>query len=409
MKKEVTVVMVALGGYGNLYLAELFHAAGHNARFVAGVDPNPVGCRYLDAFKETGIPIYPDLDSFYAAADADLVMLAPPIHLHLPFTLTALAHGSHVLCEKPVAATVQDARQMAEAERVAGKFVGIGYQWSYSAAIQALKRDVMDGVLGRPLRLRTKVFWPRGTAYYSRNNWAAKLKSPGGDWILDSPAHNATAHYLHNCFYILGATRETSAWPVDVQAELYRANPIENYDTAAIRCHTAAGVEILFYTAHPVPNNIGPIFSYEFENATVEYEAYRESVLAHFCDGRVKDYGNPYANQMDKIWQAVEAVRTGAPLACGIEAATPQVLCINGAQESRWKIATFPQEILNIRLDEERGDHLTWVGGLQEALETCFERGLLPSEVGAYPWAKPGELIDLRDYRKFPAFHDAEA
>ncbi|HOT90565.1 MAG TPA: Gfo/Idh/MocA family oxidoreductase [Anaerolineae bacterium] len=410
--KEVTVAMVALGGYGNSYLAELFTlAAEHNARFVAGIDPNPVGCRHLEAFKETGVPIYPDLDSFYAESWADLVVLSPPIHLHLPFTLKALAHGSHVLCEKPVTATVQDAWRMAEAARASGKLVGIGYQWSYSAAIQALKRDIMDGVLGRPLRLRTKVFWPRGSAYYGRNTWAAKLKGPNGEWILDSPAHNATAHYLHNCFYILGDTRETSAWPVDVQAELYRANPIENYDTAAIRCHTADGVEILFYTTHAVPNNIGPIFSYEFENAVVTYAAYSESMPVYFHDGSVKDYGNPYADQIGKLWQAVDAVRTGEPLACSVEGAIPEVLCINGAQESMWEIAEFPKNLIRCRDhqgdgpgSDRPGDRLTWVEGLQEALELCFDRGLLPSEVG-FPWAKSGALIDLRDYREFPMFH----
>lgn len=406
-KKEVTVAMVALGGYGNSYLAELFNAsAEHNARFVAGIDPNPVACRFLDTFKETGVPIYPDLDSFYAASSADLVVLSPPIHLHLPFVQKALAHGSHVLCEKPVTATVQDAWMMAEAQRKANRLVGIGYQWSFSPAVQTLKRDVMDGVLGRPLRLRTKVFWPRGDSYYGRNTWAAKLRAPNGAWILDSPAHNATAHYLHNCFYVLGATRETSAWPVDVQAELYRANPVENYDTAAIRCHTEAGVEILFYTAHPVTNNIGPIFSYEFENAEVLYQAYTDSILAHFRDGSVKDYGNPYDGQIEnKLWQAVDAVRTGAPMACSIEGAIPEVMCTNGAQESMWEIAEFPKAMLRTRLDVERDDRLTWVEGLQETFEACYDRGVLPSEMETVPWAKPGDLIDLRDYREFPAFH----
>jgi predicted dehydrogenase len=406
-KKEVTVAMVALGGYGNSYLAELFTAsAEHNARFVAGIDPNPVACRFLDTFKETGVPIYPDLDSFYAASSADLVVLSPPIHLHLPFVQKALAHGSHILCEKPVTATVQEAWKMVEAQRVSGKLVGIGYQWSFSPAIQTLKRDVMDGVLGRPLRLRTKVFWPRGDSYYGRNTWAAKLRAPNGAWILDSPAHNATAHYLHNCFYVLGKTRETSAWPVDVQAELYRANPVENYDTAAIRCHTESGVEILFYTAHPVPNNIGPIFSYEFENAKVIYQAYSESIFARFRDGSVKDYGNPYAGQIEnKLWQAVDAVRTGTPLACSIEGAIPEVMCTNGAQESMWEIAEFPKELLRTRLDVERDDRLTWVEGLQETFEACYDQGVLPSELGTIPWAKSGDLIDLRDYREFPAFH----
>ncbi len=405
MKEEVTVALVALGGYGNFYLRSLLQdAAAHHVRLVAGIDPNPVACQHLAELEAAHIPIYPDLQHFYANNSADLVMIAAPIHLHLPFTATALEHGSHILCEKPLTGTIQEARQMLDIAGQSPQFVAIGYQWSYARAIQNLKQDVLSGELGRPLRLRTKVFWPRAAGYYARNAWAARLKASNGAWILDSPAQNATAHYLHNCFYILGKTRETSAWPVDVQAELYRANPIENYDTAAIRCHTEEGTEILFYTAHPVSNNIGPVLSYEFERAVVEYQHRGDPLVARFHDGRIKDYGNPYEDDAGKLWQAADTVRYGRetrPPACGIEAAIPHVLCINGAQESMWDIATFPPDLLRQRQEVESGDLLTWVDGLQAALEIGFDQGKLPSEIGA-PWAKSGAVINLKDYTQFP-------
>ena len=87
---------------------------------------------------------------------------------------------------------------------------------------------------------------------------------------LDSVASNATAHYLHNMFYVLGDSVEKSAKPVKWLPS-YRANPIENFDTAAIRAKTEEGVEILFLTTHAV--NIHPIpqFCYEFENARVVF------------------------------------------------------------------------------------------------------------------------------------------
>ncbi|MCD6285361.1 MAG: Gfo/Idh/MocA family oxidoreductase [Anaerolineae bacterium] len=404
--KDVTVAMVALGGYGNTYLARLFGNGEHGGfRLVAGIDPDPKGCRYLDAFKELEIPIYADLDHFYAesaaSAGVDLVVIAAPISLHLPFTHTALAHGSNVLCEKPVTATIQDALQMAAAEAAAGGFVGIGYQWSFSDTIQALKADIVAGVLGKPLRFRTKVLWPRPHSYYHRNNWAAKLKTANGSWVLDSPVNNATAHYLHNCFYVLGETRETSARPVDVQAELYRANDIENYDTAAVRCHTEDGVEILFYAAHPVNENIGPVLSYEFENAVVEYEARDTPMVARFKDGRVKDYGSPFANEGKKLWDAIEASRTGAPLACSISAAMSHTLAVNGAQESVESILDFPDDL--VRRYDQNGDELLYVEGLVETLGRCYDQGVMPSELGDVPWAKIGRVVDLRDYRHYPS------
>ena len=189
---------------------------------------------------------------------------------------------------------------------------------------------------------------------------------------------------------------------VDVQAELYRANHIENYDTAAIRCHTDTGTEIVFYTAHPVANNIGPVLHYEFEKAVVDFAPPANRLLAHFHNGQVKDYGNPSDNDAPKLWQAVQVMRTGEPLACGVLAASTHTLCINGAQESVDAVSNFPDEL--VQVSQEAGDTLTWVTGLQEILEACYEKGVLPSELApAVPWARAGHPVDLRDYKFYPS------
>jgi len=398
--QDVSVALVGLGGYGNIYLSQLLGGDHSGYRFVAGIDPDPKLCRFLDTLGESGIPIYPDLDHFFAERTADLVVIAAPIPLHLPFTKTALEHGSSVLCEKPITATVQEALEMAAAEEAAEGFVGIGYQWSYAAAIQALKADVMAGALGKPLRFRTKVLWPRTLSYYSRNNWAAKLKTAAGAWVLDSPVNNATAHYLHNCFYVLGETRETSTRPVDVQAELYRANDIENYDTAALRCHTENGVELLFYTAHPIEVEDGPVFVYEFEDAAVVYESRGSSIVARFRDGRVRNYGDPFTGEVQKLWDAVDAFHSGAPPACSVSAATSHTMAVNGAQESA-TIADFPVDV--VRRQAHGDDELVYVEGLSAVLNSCFDKGIMPSELGDVAWAQTGRVVDLRDYRHYPS------
>jgi hypothetical protein len=67
-----------------------------------------------------------------------------------------------------------------------------------------------------------------------------------------------------------------------------------------------------------VDQNIGPILIYEFEDAVVTYAAYGNPLVARFTNGEIKDYGDPFADEGNKLWQAIDAVRTGAPLACGI-------------------------------------------------------------------------------------------
>ncbi len=409
MRKAVSVALVGIGGYGNVYLRELLPAhAEQRLQLVAGIDPAPRECQHLQAFADAGIPIYAGLEEFYATSEAELVIITAPIHWHAPLTCLALEHGSHVLCEKPVAATIQEAHAMAHVAEAAQRFVAIGYQWSFSDAIQALKDDILSGAFGRPLCLKTRIFAPRSLSYFTRSDWAGKLKTANGAWVLDSIANNATAHYLHNMLYILGDRRETSAWPIDVQAELYRANAIENYDAAAIRCHTGDGVEILFYAAHCVTTHRDPTVHYEFEQAIVEFtEAPERSLTARFHDGRITHYGDPNATRSNKLWQCVDTVndsqesRAAMPVACGIGAAMPHIVCINGAQESMPDISSFPANL--IRKDERQDDTFIWVEGLQEQFEACYEQHLLPSEKPDITWAASGTVVDLRDYRVFPS------
>jgi hypothetical protein len=220
---------------------------------------------------------------------------------------------------------------------------------------------------------------------------------PAGDGVLDSPANNATAHYLHNMLYLLGRTRETSATPMTVQAELYRANDIENYDTAAIRAVTDAGVEVLFYTSHTVQEQLGVLCQFEFELATVEYDAGGAAeFIVRYRDGRTKSYGAPNVDRHLKIWQCADAVRGGAgtSIACGIRAALPHTLCIVAAQESAASIATFPQSMR--RQHEDNGDSMVFIEGLSAGLLESYKNDALPAELPQFAaWAKPGLPIHM--------------
>jgi len=44
--------------------------------------------------------------------------------------------------------------------------------------------------------MKTLCFWQRDENYYRRSGWAGKIKDKKGNWILDSPANNAMAHFL---------------------------------------------------------------------------------------------------------------------------------------------------------------------------------------------------------------------
>jgi predicted dehydrogenase len=400
MPDTVSVVLVGVGGYGGTYVQALLDdGAVHGVRIAGVVDPYAERAKRVDELCSLGVPMVPDLDAFYAAAAADLAVISSPIHLHCPQTCAALAQGSSVLCEKPLGATIQEAHRMIAARDAAERFVAIGYQWSFSATMQALKADILKGDLGAPRRLRTLVLWPRNEAYFARNSWAGAKTDGRGHWILDSPVNNATAHYLHNMFYVTGERLDRSVVPVTVTAELYRANPIANYDTGVCRATTENGVEILFFASHSVADTRGPEFVYEFEEATVTYAGRNGTVVARFADGSERDYGDPQAGLHRKLWDSVAAVRGEGSIACGPEAASSQTLCMNGMQESVPEIVEWPAE--RIRIEGEPGSRLTVVDGLGEALADAYSRSLLPNEAG-YDWARAGGTVDLRGYTHFP-------
>jgi predicted dehydrogenase len=399
MKEPISIVLVGIGGMGSVYLSSLLQNSERGLyRLVGAVEPNPQRCPQWEEFRASGIPIFATLNDFYSRGQADLTIIASPIHFHSAQTCLALSRGSHVLCEKPAAATVQEVRRMQDAERSARRWVAVGYQWSFSTAIQNLKNDIRQGLFGRPRRLKCFYLWPRNEAYYRRNDWAGKIKDSEGRWILDSPVNNAMAHDLHNMFYVLGAERETAAMPRRIEAELYRAHDIANFDTAALRCTITAGTEILFFVSHAAGIDTGPILSYEFERGEVT-AAGRNSEIVARAAGVNKSYGTPDAEPLQKMWEAIDSAKGTTFPACGLEAALGQVLAVNGAQDSQPEVRNFPRRIITSR--GETGRREISVNNLADILKECYEKNQLPSELGIW-WSRKGRVIELSEYTYFP-------
>ncbi len=78
----------------------------------------------------------------------DIVDVATPNRSHTPAVLAALSHGKHVLCEKPLAVTTAEVRQIAAAAKAAKKTVMTGQNMRWGARSQAIKGYVYAGALG---------------------------------------------------------------------------------------------------------------------------------------------------------------------------------------------------------------------------------------------------------------------
>lgn len=373
---SISILLVGIGGYASTYVNPLLNGVREDCIIVGCADPFPNSCPRLEEIKERGIPVFADMQEFFdAGLTADLAVITTPIHLHANQVKLALAHGCHVLCEKPLCGDIRDIPGMIEARDAAGKYVGIGYQWSHSDAIIALKEDILAGVYGKPKLLKTLVLWPRNFKYYKRGcGWAGKIKNDDGALILDSVANNATAHYLHNILFILGDKMDTAAEPTEVKAVLRRANTIENYDTCALEMNFAGGARGLYLVTHASEGTQDPIFDYEFENGHIYFEdgEGKKIIRGVLNDGTEKIYGNPFDNQVNKLWRAADAVLDPSvkPI-CGIETATPHTNTIARIQECG--IENFTAEQIKLREDESG----VYVPGLGEALRACYDNAVM--------------------------------
>jgi predicted dehydrogenase len=97
--------------------------------------------------------------------------------MHHIITTDALEHGKHVLCEKPMAITLEDAQKMVEAGKRSSKILMIAHNQRLAAAHQKAKEILICGQLGRVITFAT-VFGHKGPEYWSEN----KSKST---WFFD--------------------------------------------------------------------------------------------------------------------------------------------------------------------------------------------------------------------------------
>jgi len=103
---------------------------------------------------------YADAGAMLAAEELDLVSVVVPTSLHLPTTLAALGAGSHVLVEKPIAATRGEAEEMIGAARRAGRMLTVGHIERFNPAIRELRRRLAAGELGRIFEIRATRLGP---------------------------------------------------------------------------------------------------------------------------------------------------------------------------------------------------------------------------------------------------------
>ncbi len=132
--------------------------------------------------------------------DVDAVSICTPNYLHGPQTVDALRAEKHVLCEKPMATTVEAAKAMVEAARDTGRLLMVGFTHRYMEHNQVTKELLDQGVIGKPYMIRVR-FSHDGPykSWAATTDWFFRPEKAGGGALLDMGIHA-----LDICRYMLG-------------------------------------------------------------------------------------------------------------------------------------------------------------------------------------------------------------
>lgn len=365
------VLLVGPGGWGKYFVELLLKNTDPDIIFEGIVART--SCHMREEVEAAGIPIYRSVEDFYAEHTADLAIICTPSFLHCQQSIYCLEQGTYVLCEKPAAPTSEECEKMMAAEKKTGRWIAIGFNMAFATGTLELKKDILDGVFGKPLAMKTIIASNRNLAYYGRGSGYAGCISKNGHMVLDSVASNACAHYVYNMLYLLGDQMNTAADASLVQCECLRANDIENFDTCTMKL-TAAGIPLYFAASHAVERSIPYTFSFAFENATIT-NGEGGTYLATFKDGTTKTYMNPLAHGEDKkTFDCIEAIKNGTSPVCCVNTTLPHVKLIEDIYKNI-PITNFPEEEKTYLEDK------IIVPTLIDRLTKAYEQGCMLSEV----------------------------
>jgi predicted dehydrogenase len=359
-------------------------------KLLYAVEPDQVtNAERIAEAREHGVRVFSDYKDLLAT-EVEAIWLPVPIDLHRRFTEMAVAAGKAVMCEKPAAGSVDDVDAMMAARDRAKVPVAIGFQHIYDPAISEVKRRILRGDIGKILSVTLHACWPRDERYYLRNNWAGKYKR-GDTWVLDSPANNALAHFINLGLYFLGSKPSESAVPLSIETELYRAKPIETYDTVAMRLHLPGGATLLALLTHACRQTVDPVVEITGERGSVRFVNMRALELS--AEDTIEPFSVTPHLHVNMIRRFASCVRYGDTHdIASLECARAQTVAVNGAS----------QAVAVRNVDKQSIDPASYsIRGIEQLFTQCAEAGQLPHESGQAKWTAPAGKLDLRNYSHF--------
>jgi predicted dehydrogenase len=255
--KTFRAAIIGTGTISRRHFAALSHEK-ERVEIVAAVDIAPQNLkRFCEEFNFA--PGYTDSLTMLNEQKPDLVHICTPPDVHFELSVLALRHGAHVLCEKPLVASLDEVDRLQAVEREVGLTCSSIFQWRFGSGTRHFKQLIDSRALGRPLVGLCNTTWYRDHAYYAvpwRGKWDTEL---GGV----SMGHGI--HAMDLFLWIMGDWVEVNA----VIGTLDRNIEVEDVSLAHVRFASGALGSIVNSVLSPRQTSY---MRFDFQRATVELE-----------------------------------------------------------------------------------------------------------------------------------------
>ncbi len=200
MAKKIGVGIIGSGG-----IAQSVHIPGYqkldNVEVLAVADVNPDVAKA--AAEKFNIPNqFTDYEEMLKMPEIQVVSVCTPNFLHRDAVIAAAQAKKHILCEKPIALSAKQGREMVSAAHANGVKLTVGYNWRFNANAVALKRFIDDGKLGEIYYARAQALRRRGVPGWGV--FTQKDKQGGG------PLIDIGVHILDLTLYLMGHPKPVS-------------------------------------------------------------------------------------------------------------------------------------------------------------------------------------------------------
>ena len=181
--KRLRAVHVGVGLWGRSWAELVARAPGY--RLVGVAEAAAEGRAWAE--QELGVPAFRDLERALRATEADVVVLVSPPSTHRPLAELGLAHGCHVISEKPLALDLADAEAIAAAAAASGRLAMVAQNYRFRRQSRALRDLVRARALGPLAGIRISCRRDLRDVWISRRDWRGRMRHP---YLLDMAIHH---------------------------------------------------------------------------------------------------------------------------------------------------------------------------------------------------------------------------